>query len=254
MAYLPSAIFAEEGSADCESFTDHLSAQHLSAILTAGETISVEIDASSFTLAPLCVVPRIADIVANSTHNVLVEGLFLIPLSAGWMSKITSLDLYNISRSVSSLEGLEYYAHSIDKYQPMYVESYVIDSPVTKNRLPDPLVEVIPDIDIQYMRQRDLSFGKNTYRARYEYGDSVTSVLVTNMDALWYFIFPILAQEKLHIVFSILPQENGVLFHLVTFAEAKNLFGSEKQMATSFTHRMHAVAGWFEARLKERLQ
>lgn len=231
------------------SFTDHLSSEHISKLSSGEEVAAVDFGANVLSLAPPCILPRAEAVVANSKDNVLVEVMFLISLTADQLERLTPLELYNIPRAASTLEGLKYYSSSEDKYIPVYAKSYSIDSPITKNKQSDPLVSTIPDFDVQYMRQEDRIFGENTYRAHYEHSNGITSVLATNVNTLWYFIFPVLQKEKMHIFFSMLPTEAGILFYTMSLVEAKNLFGLENQLANGFKDRLKAVASWLKGQL-----
>ena len=253
---VPSPLFAQENAYRYDDLTGHLADSQAAELLSNGETFASRTRDPITSLAPAAIAPRAQEIPKDSESEraLIAEGLFFMPLAPADALRITALMLYNLMRLVSTLEGIEYYSTISNSRVPLYISSYVIDDPVTKNRQDDPIVSDIPTVDTQYIRQRDSNFGENTYRSRYVHRDALTSVHVTNIATLRYLIFPIVKKEDLNVFIAPLPTERGMLFYTMFFVESRSLIGFENKVITGLNNRMQAISGWFGVQLTEQLQ
>ena len=236
-----------------DDLTAHLRTTERAALLSENRVVVFDFESPDISLAPSLLAPNIDALIEQGDSGVTVEGLFFIPLTQNKQRQITPLTIYNITRAVSTLEGIEYYSASRERYRIFYEESYVIDSPKQRNRVDDPLVAQIPLANTQYLRQRDSSFGTNTYRAQYTHRDGITAMEIVNLTTMRYAIFPLVQPEGLHTLFAILPTDKGILFYGVSLVGVKNLFGFEDRVVNSFTNRLKAVFNWFESQLADEI-
>ena len=94
----------------------------------------------------------IRTMVMDGELNMGIEGLFLFKEfdieSYNKDPEKTKLALYNTLRSVSTLEGTEYFSASRDEMRTLFVESWMIkDLDSEKEKLSDPVVTTIPGRD-----------------------------------------------------------------------------------------------------------
>jgi len=184
--------------------------------------------------------------------SVGVEALFLYPLPAQVMDRPDfDLWLYNILRSVSTMEGIQYYSASRGHMRTFYIESYVVDGPDSRNHVPDPLVKKIPATDTIYTYQRDSSFGRNIYKVDYRFQDNSFSVSMKNLTPMFYGILPILGKENLEIHLAIIPTSEGLAFYGNAGVKVLSLFGLEDRVKDSFYNRIKAIYGWFSDQVKQ---
>ena len=108
------------------------------------------------------------------------ESLFYIKKPEG--STGNDIDLISgILRSISSMEGIKYYSNSAGGIKTLYLQSYTVDNPYDKNRIPDQ-TDGSADNRTIYAFQEDNSFGVNTYQIDYRQLDNEISMVMKNED------------------------------------------------------------------------
>ncbi len=157
------------------------------------------------------------------------------------------LSLYNTLRSVSSLEGIEYYSASRERMRTLFAETWVIEGPEDHSRLPDPTVERIPRKDTIYIHQKDLTFGNNVSRVVYRHERDALSMSISNETTMRYMIFPLVKEGNMSMQMLILPVEEGIIFYGLSSIDVLDLKVFYKKMRSSFTNRLIALKDWFLA-------
>ncbi len=189
------------------------------------------------------------------------ESLFYIKKPEG--STGNDIDLISgILRSVSSMEGIKYYSNSAGGIKTLYLQSYTVDNPYDKNRIPDQ-TDGSADNRTIYAFQEDHSFGINIYRIDYRQLDNEISMVMKNENPV-KFAF-ITAVKKNNLVMSLQIIDKGS--YLITYILAQMKFPAlsifESKMNNSLNARITALQNWFEERYfsvktqqkeKERLQ
>lgn len=185
-----------------------------------------------------------------------VESLYLIP----WKevsSELTALprpefllEVYNILRSISSLEGIEYYSASRERMRTLFAEAWAVKSPEDKQKIADPLVEHIPDRDTIFIHQKDLTFGKNISKVEYQRGEQSFRMNIVNLTTMTYMFFPIVGKENMSMQLLIVPSREGVLFYGLNTVDVMDLKIFHNKMRDSFTNRMVALYNWFLSQLQ----
>jgi hypothetical protein len=168
-------------------------------------------------------------------------------------SEASRLTLYNILRSISSMQGIEYYSATRGRMRTLFAASYAIDDPKTVKRIPDPLVEEVPAYSEAHMFQEDLTFGKNVYRAEYFARDYGIVLKIRNLTEMRYYFLPMVKPEDSLTVLAVLPYEDGILFYGVMAAHTPSFFGIERSREESFYNRLNALYGWFVREVSSRL-
>jgi hypothetical protein len=159
------------------------------------------------------------------------------------------LRIYNILRSISSLEGIQYYSASRKTMRIFYAESYVIDSFLTKKRLPDPLVKTIPEKDVVDVHQRDLTFGANDYEYDYRSLDGAIAFFSSNVGTIHYLIFPVIGPRKLNTTVLVVPAGQDILLYVFSSANAMSIPGLNDRLKDSFSNRADALFSWFKTKV-----
>ncbi|MDL2224384.1 hypothetical protein LJB92_03625, partial [Bacteroidales bacterium OttesenSCG-928-M06] len=112
---------------------------------------------------------KIALLIRELDPNLFVESLNLYEkpsdISSLWIRD--QLNLFNSVLTLSTLKGLRYFSKTKGKMRILYEESFVVDSTDTSYRLPDPVFTALPDSLILYAKQKDSTFGENTYLYTY---------------------------------------------------------------------------------------
>ncbi|MBN1798183.1 MAG: hypothetical protein JW822_06385 [Spirochaetales bacterium] len=159
------------------------------------------------------------------------------------------LELYNILRSVQSLKGIEYYSGSRGRMRIMFHDAYIVDSPQTKNKIPDRLVSIIPAYSTLFIYQNDSSFGENIFETVYYSENGYFLMKMENLTKIWYGLVPLIDPHNLNYIIFIYPKEDTILFYSVVCVNAFNLFGIAESRTASFYYRIKALFNWFCSRL-----
>jgi hypothetical protein len=147
-------------------------------------------------------------------------------------------------RSISKLQGIEYFSHSRNKMRTLYEKAYAVDGVATKKRIPDSLGGSADGMTV-YALQKDLTFGEYVYSYRYRETDDSVAFYSTNQQAMSYAIIKVLDPERLRI--SLVVQDLGDYFlvYSLTRADFAAIPGLEEKINNSFSSRASAVYGWF---------
>jgi hypothetical protein len=154
--------------------------------------------------------------------------------------------LYNTLRSISTLKGIQYYSASRKRMRIFYHDAYVIDSPKTKKRMKDPLVDTIIKNDSIYAFFKDSSFGNYVCGIDYTVDDECYFMKMENFTLIWYFIFPIIDPHNLRSYIIIIPSEKYLLFYGFSCLDSSNPFGIAESRIESLYNRIKAIYNWFD--------
>jgi hypothetical protein len=216
---------------------------------------AVRLGKSSPTLLPAHpAAASLREAIAAEAPPILVEAVFLLPRRAPETQAARDAELasiYGIMRSIGTLEGIEYYSASRKKMRTFYAESYLIDDPKTRNRLPDPAPPApgaIPRGESFFAFQKDLSFGANVYRYDFESAVGAVRVSATNLTRMSYSLVPVMASEALKTRLLVIQADDAIVFYAASGAVAPGIF--KGKLEDSFSNRAEALFKWFSASAK----
>jgi len=169
---------------------------------------------------------------------------------ADFDSPESRLQIYNILRSMSSMEGIQYYSASRERMRTLFAESYVVAGPDGEKRLPDPVVREIPDYSKLYVLQEDLTFGENIYATEFRYSGDYFLLDSTNLTTMHYFFFPMVKPENSVTLILLIPAGDELLFYGAVGAHTMRLLGLARSREDSFYNRLKAIYGWFTERME----
>lgn len=181
--------------------------------------------------------------------DVIVEALFAWakPATGGSAPGAAELlALYNIFRSVGSLEGIEYWSASRNTMRLFYEISYLTGGPDSSARIEDSVLTTLPaQKETLYARQKDLSFGDNRYRIELQAGSDSIIMTSTNLTTLRYGILPVASPGQLNVRVLAINADDAVLFYAVSSAKAAVVPGVRGKLESSFGNRAAALYAWF---------
>lgn len=233
--------------------TPGLSAQESSRQLSGGQTNFYE-DRVQTQLAPSS---SLVDIVSAELRDlrprVGIEISLRIPVSDEAFTNAGRIEIYNILRSISTMEGIEYYSASRDEMRTFYHVSHAIAGPDDRSPVEDPLVNRIPAEDTIYAFQEDGSFGRNVQELTYRAISGQFLVSMENRTTMVYRVVPLVSSGNLRTFLLVQPvPEDGVLvFYGNLGVRVPALFGMQDRARDSFYNRIVALHDWFSARLTE---
>jgi hypothetical protein len=187
-----------------------------------------------------------------------IEGLFFTPaeeLPASWAlmdRDARELVLYNILRSVSTLQGLEYYSASRGEMRLLFEESWVIADPRSRGALPDPVVDRVPPEDVIFIHQKDKSFGSNESRMTFRAVPGAIWADIANLTPMRYMgIFRVADPENMQIHLISVPVREGLLVYGTMSARTRDVKAFADRARSSFTNRVIALTQWYRTRIGE---
>jgi hypothetical protein len=147
-----------------------------------------------------------------------------------------------VARAVSTMEGIQYYSNTRKRTETLYPFCYMIDDPVSKNRIPDVLG--IVENKQYYLYQKDASLGKCVYTLNFFQTDTELSLEATNLDPIKVLLITAIKKQNLKIY--ILVSDVGTEFLMYVLVQSVI---PETQMITnimtkSFSSRSDALAAW----------
>jgi len=186
---------------------------------------------------------------AAEKPTVLVEAAFVLPRKApdeatGRAAELASI--YGLLRSLGSLQGIEYWSASRNKWRTFYAESYRIDGLETKRKLADPPAPApgaVPAAEGVFAFQRDLSFGSNYYRYDFRSFADAVSLESTNLTRMSYGPVPVMAVGALKTRLLVIQARDAILFYAASGADAPSIFRGK--LEDSFGNRAEALFRWF---------
>jgi hypothetical protein len=129
-----------------------------------------------------------------------------------------------------------------------YENSGVIASPASKTFIPDPVYPVPPGKLTIYARQKDLTFGDNTYQYDYYSFPDAMVFIQQNLSSLTYGIIPAVGKNRLRSAVAIIDAGDYLLVYAASMAKAASVPGMKERIGNSFSNRAGAILNWFASR------
>lgn len=197
---------------------------------------------AKITLAPsLDLVQRITSLV-DPTSCYFVENLYLYKKSHSF--DLNTDKISRILRSLSSLEGIEYFSASKKNQRVLYEKSYSIISKNDKTKKKDNFEDNTDGLRV-FALQKDSTFGEYIYRYDYALSEKTVSLKSTNCEALKLGFITIIDQNNLQANLIVHDLQTHLLIYVFTQAQFLYLPGLEGKLNSSFSNRAEALYDWF---------
>lgn len=188
--------------------------------------------------------------VAVEEPDIFVEALFLWQKPSAGAPAAEILAVYNVLRSISTLQGVEYYSASRKKIRPLYVYSSLIAGPDDQSPVRDSRLQLLPSApETLFARQNDTTFGDNRYRITLAGGMDFITQHSTNLTRLSLGLVPVAGPGDVNVRLLVLSVDEGLLFYVASSARAAIVPGVRSTLETSFGNRAEAVYKWFSREL-----
>lgn len=250
LATLP--LSADSDLLSYDELTSFLSKDDKVTLFTEGELTRFHFDSfDAQLLPPVTVSNDLKKKTEEQNLNMGIEGLFLyteFDINAyNANPEKVKLELYNILRSVSSLEGTQYFSASRGEMRDLFVESWMIpDLKSAKTKLDDPIVSSIPLRDSILIHQKDKSFGKHESEMEFIFESPVIWSVIVNQSPMFYKgIFKVIKPEQMQIHLLAIPTDKGLLFYGISAADTLNVKSFRERANNSFYNRVKALYTWF---------
>ena len=211
--------------------------------LTSGRSISLTLGASHPAQT------AIGQALAAIDASLAVESLFFWPSpptpTAPAADSAGRLLVYNILRSVGSMQGIEYYSVTRQTRRVLYERSSLVTGADGHQTVADSWQAAIPGAETLYTRQDDASFGDNVYRLSLEHLVDGFAYTMTNLTAMAYGFIPVAKPGQLLTCALIILTDEGIIFYVVSGSNTVLLPGLRNPLQASFSNRARAIYEWF---------
>jgi hypothetical protein len=247
-------VLYSAGHVSGASLEDLLGAARAAALTSGEKPMEIQFEVPRFRLLPRHerVSQAIEDVHQELDPGIMVETLHLYRKPAGaerpaW-SEAERIQLYNKVLALSTLTGLQYYSATRQAMRTFYESSGVIDNPSSKTTIADPVYQVPPGRLTVYARQKDLTFGDNTYQYDYYSFPDAMVFIQQNLTSLTYGIIPAVGKNRLRSAVAIIDAGDYLLVYAASMAKAASVPGMKGRIGNSFSNRASAILNWFSSR------
>ena len=184
---------------------------------------------------------RIATLWASSSDvpSLVGENVYLIEKGNITLDKASV-----ILRSVSKMQGMQYYSNGEKKWTTLYHDAYCVSGPTEKTKIPDNTAGTADGV-VQYCLLNDNSLGKTNYKVSYFQTDDEIAMQLENTTAVTYGPIKAVKPENLHINLVMTICDDYVVIYMNVKANFLSLGFLEKRMQRSLLARLDAIFNWF---------
>lgn len=194
------------------------------------------------TLAPSLDLAQRVTFLVDPTSCYFVENLFLYKKKHTF--DFNTEKISRILRSISSLEGIEYFSASKQKKRVLYEKSYSIISKDDKTKKKDNLEDKTDGLQV-FALQKDSTFGEYVYQYDYALSDKTVSLQSTNSESLKIGFITIINTGDVQGNLIVHDMQTHLLIYVFTQAKFLYLPGLEGKLNSSFSNRAEALYNWF---------
>ena len=239
------AVFAEEADIK-ERLSKIIGAEAAGELVSKGSLLTYKYKSTDMSPALVPDLPLMrkigaAEAVRGKKSAFLIENLYLYKKETD-----KKVDSSKILRSVSKLEGLQYYSHSRKAMRILYKKSYAVKETAKGvfEKVADPTEGSADGLKILAL-QEDLTFGSYRYGYEYFQDGNDTGLICVNTETLKYSFFNVISPYNLRITLAVHDADGYVLVYCATAADFTKLPGLEKKLKNSFSARSQALYDWF---------
>ena len=191
---------------------------------------------------------RISSLWATSDEipSLVGENVYLIE-----KGNITLDEASVILRSVSKMQGMQYYSNGEKKWTTLYHDAYCISGPTEKTKVPDNTTGSADGV-VQYCLLNDNSLGKTNYKVSYFQTGNEISMQLENTTAVTYGPIKAVKPENLHINLVMTICDDYVVVYMNVKANFLSLGFLEKRMQRSLLARLDAIFNWFSEEISHK--
>jgi len=246
-----STSYAQAESADAyESTEDFISADLLSVLKKEGSLSKETLDLSYY---PRTELGKIAIISWNNDEEPAYSSERLFLVSKESLRKTSKnpqacdFSIENVSkivRSISTMQGAQYYSNNDKKWTVLYENAYMISDPKSKKRIDDQ-TDGNADGKEFFCLLDDHSFGKGAYHLTYHQRENEVSLCMTNEDPLKMAMITGVKPQQMKINLVVTDFDDDYLIYMVIQAKYPSISFLEKRLRQSLNSRIDAIYNWF---------
>jgi hypothetical protein len=164
------------------------------------------------------------------------------------------LRLFNTLHAASTMQGVTYFSVSRGKPEVLFVQSYAIASPASRQRISDPASTAIPLSSLFYTFQEDHSFGKNVYEETFTAPGDHIAVKIENLTTISLVLIPIIGPRSFVVRIVLVPVGRDLLFYGAAALRSGMPLGDRRSREESLINRLVAMTDWLGRELAAQKQ
>ncbi len=247
-------VCADSVLADSNSIISGLSEEAAAVLQMEGQVYRFDEEGHGLLYLPDTILSsRIKSLHSELSPEITVEALFRVPYPEDMEpGRETLRELYNLSRKVSTFEGVQYYSATRKKYDTLFKKAYRINSPDSRIRVENPAPVSVPFDDSVYLFMQENSMGKSTYRLDYHPAGDELMITLTNEENLGI-LFKVVYAREMKVSLIVIPCSDCILIYGYCGAVLQNdeLVNVFIDPYDAFYRRMSAMETWFYNNLHE---
>ncbi|HUX37943.1 MAG TPA: DUF6675 family protein [Rectinemataceae bacterium] len=186
-------------------------------------------------------------LVGTMPMTLAADSWTLIPLPE---AEGSALEVFRAFTAFSTMKGLKTKSAIFPGDEDFILDSYRVDSAMTRRRLPDPEVETAPASATYTLYGKDLLAGEVYYELRFVAAPAWYRVTLVNLTTMRSLLLTLAEPGELATVFYILPADGAVLLYGLTLAKTPLVPGTVGLERTMLANRMMAIGKCFAANLR----
>lgn len=175
----------------------------------------------------------------------LAEAVYTIPKKPGTEGTSQINEISRIGRSFSTMQGLEYYSNTRKKMAVLYDECYTVSDLQSRKRVADQTSGSAGGKTVFYI-QKDKSFGRALYAARYTQTEDELCFTSVNQDPLSFSVFKAVKPQDLYLTVLITEHDDYFSVYILAQADFASIPLIDEFLEKSFMARLDAVYTWFK--------
>lgn len=182
----------------------------------------------------------------NKEPVFVAEMLYEVPSNG-----ISINEISKILRSFSTMEGIEYYSNSRNKFDTLYESCYTVSDPKTQTKISDNQVENANGLKL-YMLQDDNSFGKAVYEVNCWQTETEVAMNAINLSPLYVKFIKAVKTENICLTLYTKEENEKLLVYILIQADFASIPFIDNKITDSLTARIDALFNWFEGQYNEK--
>jgi hypothetical protein len=191
---------------------------------------------------------ELLDTIMEKNPTQLIQVLIVVPHTDRTFNK---LDAYNAIGKIRNIRNQQVYSAARDRYITVFEESTRLQNGRRNSPIPDPPpANTLPASESIFFCLRDAFFGNIFFRGDFSDERYGINFNITNNQAIWYLIFPVMRSEKFAMVLYVEPLVEGMLIYGVAGIDIPEFFVVRTNLAFNIDRRTTIFINWLSDGLK----
>lgn len=148
-----------------------------------------------------------------------------------------------IMRSISKMKGMLYYSNTRKRYEPLYLESYRLESADSTEPVAD-ITGGSAEGKKMFAFLKEHTFGDGVYSVEFRENKKMICMFMENADYLCYGVIKVLKPQGCKVAVNIVDDGDGYIIFIGMSADFVKNAMIEKKMNKSFEARIDAIYDW----------